>query len=46
MQQDINNKINLNNNNLLLEIVNDLHKIINSTHDNITIISSLKMGFL
>ena len=37
MQQDINNKINLNNNNLLLEIVNDLHKIINSTHDNIII---------
>ena len=37
MKQDINDKIYFNNNNLLVAIVNDLHKIINNSHDNLII---------
>ena len=37
MQQELNNKINLNNNNLLIGIIDDLNQIINNTHDNLII---------
>ena len=37
MEQDMNNKIYLNNNNLLLGIINVLQQIINNTHDNLII---------
>ena len=34
---NLNNKIYSNNNNLLLEIINDLQKVINNSHENLTI---------